>query len=117
VFVGSQNITLNQATDANGATISISGGAGAAGNTGFISAGAATASLGTVVLSNSNGVSFGVNGQTVTASHNGITQQSTQPVAASAANGSFAFSTLSFSNLNGISFGTSAGSAITAGIQ
>ncbi len=114
VFVGSQNITLNQATDANGATISISGGAGAAGNTGFISAGAATASLGTVVFSNSNGVSFGVNGQTVTASHNGLTQQSTQPVAASAANGSFAFSTLSFSNLNGISFGTSAGSAITA---
>lgn len=73
VFVGSQNITLNQATDANGATISISGGAGAAGNTGFISAGGATASLGTVVFSNSNGVSFGVNGQTVTASHNGLT--------------------------------------------
>ncbi len=112
VFVGSQNITLNQATDANGATISISGGAGAAGNTGFISAGAATASLGTVVWSNSNGVSFGVNGQTVTASHNGLTSQSNQ--AASAANGSFAFQTISFSNLNGISFGTSAGSAITA---
>lgn len=114
VFVGSQNITLNQATDANGATISISGGAGAAGNTGFISAGGATASLGTVVYSNSNGVSFGVNGQTVTASHNGITQQSTQPVAVSGANGSYAFSTLSFSNANGISFGTSAGSAVTA---
>lgn len=114
VLVGSQNITLNQATDANGLTVSFSGGAGAAGNTGFISAGAATASLGTVVFSNSNGVSFGVNGQTVTASHNGITQQSTQPVAVSGQNGSFAFSTLSFSNANGVSFGTSAGSAITA---
>jgi hypothetical protein len=114
VFVGSQNITLNQATDANGATISISGGAGAAGNTGFISAGGATASLGTVIFSNSNGVSFGVNGQTVTASHNGLTQQSTQPVAVSGQNGSYAFSTLSLSNANGISFGTSAGSAITA---
>lgn len=113
VLVGSQNITLNQATDANGLTVSFSGGAGAAGNTGFISAGAATASLGTVVFSNSNGVSFGVNGQTVTASHNGITQQSTQPVAVSGQNGSFAFSTLSFSNANGMSFGTSAGSAIT----
>jgi len=73
VLVGSQNITLNQATDANGLTVSFSGGAGAAGNTGFISAGAATASLGTVVFSNSNGVSFGANGQTVTASHNGLT--------------------------------------------
>jgi hypothetical protein len=73
VLVGSQNITLNQATDANGLTVSFSGGAGAAGNTGFISAGTQTASLGTVVLSNSNGVSFGVNGQTVTASHNGLT--------------------------------------------
>jgi len=114
VLVGSQNITLSQTTDANGLTVSFSGGAGAAGNTGFISAGAATASLGTVVFSNSNGVSFGVNGQTVTASHNGLTQQSTQPVAVSAANGSYAFSTLSFSNANGISFGTSAGSALTA---
>lgn len=73
VLVGSQNITLNQATDANGLTVSFSGGAGAAGNTGFISAGGDTASLGTVVFSNSNGMSFGVNGQTVTASHNGLT--------------------------------------------
>lgn len=43
-----------------------------------------------------------------------VAAQSVQPVAASAANGSYAFSTLSFSNANGISFGTSAGSAITA---
>jgi hypothetical protein len=78
VLVGSNNITLSQATDANGGTISVFGGAGAAGNTGYISAGANTASLGTVVYSNSNGVSFGVNGQTVTASHNGITSQSSQ---------------------------------------
>ncbi len=69
VLVGSQNITLNQATDANGLTVSFSGGAGAAGNTGFISANA-TASLGTVVFSNSNGVTFGVNGQTLTGSIN-----------------------------------------------
>lgn len=68
VFVGNPNITLSQATDANGATITFSGGAGAAGNTGFISAGGATASLGTVVFSNSNNISFGVNGQTVTGS-------------------------------------------------
>lgn len=42
-----------------------------------------------------------------------VNSQSVQPVAASAANGSYAFSTLSFSNANGMSFGTSAGSAIT----
>ena len=105
------------------------------------------------VFSNSNGVSFGTNGSTVTATvqtnylttamasnrgsdfvqataafagtnasgtiaSNGVSvsvaAQSVQPVAASAANGSYAFSTLSFSNANGVSFGTSAGSAITA---
>ncbi len=73
VLVGSQNITLSQSTDANGLTVSFSGGAGAAGNTGFISANA-TASLGTVVFSNSNGVTFGVNGQTLTASVSLTTQ-------------------------------------------
>lgn len=58
-------------------------------------------------------------GTTASAS-NGLTlslsaaAQSTQPVAVSGANGSYAFSTLSLSNANGISFGTSAGSAITA---
>ena len=42
-----------------------------------------------------------------------VAAQSVQPVAVSAANGSYAFSTLSFSNANGMSFGTSAGSAVT----
>lgn len=73
---------------------------------------AGTQTSGTVQFSNSNGVSFGLNAGTLTASHNGLTSQSNQAV--SAANGSFAFQTLSFSNLNGVSFGTSAGSAITA---
>jgi hypothetical protein len=52
----------------------------------------------------------------MTASHNGITSQSVQPVAASASNGSFAFSTLGFSNANGVTFGTSAGSILTASV-
>jgi hypothetical protein len=43
------------------------------GNTGYLSAAGGTLSLGTAVFSNSNGVSFGVNGQTLTASHNGLT--------------------------------------------
>lgn len=111
VLVGSQNITLNQATDANGLTVSISGGAGAAGNTGFISAGGQTASLGTVVFSNSNGVSFGANGQTVTASHNGLTQQTVQTQNMVSVLGSTG--NISFANGNGVTFGANA-STITA---
>ncbi len=72
-------------------------------------------------FSNSNGVSFCLNAGVLTASHNGITSQSvqpqsTQPVIASASNGSFAFSTLGFSNANGVTFGTSAGSIVTASV-
>jgi hypothetical protein len=69
-------------------------------------------SAGQITFSASNGITFGGNASTITASHNGLTSQSNQNI--TAANGGFAFQTLSFSNLNGISFGTSAGSAITA---
>jgi|AGTN01.3.fsa_nt_gi hypothetical protein len=108
-FAGGANITLSGSSNGVSETISIVGGAGGSIN---LSAGTTSNNVTNFVLSNSNGVSFGLNGSTVTASHNGLTSQSNQ--AASAANGSFAFQTLSFSNLNGISFGTSAGSAITA---
>ena len=63
-------------------------------------------------FSNANGLSFGLSGTAVTASHNALTTQNAQQV--SAANGSYTFTNLSFSNANGVSFGTSAGSAITA---
>ena len=89
--------------------ISGSGGGGGGVN---LSAGANSISDALVVFSNANGISFALNGSTITASHNGLTSQSNQAV--SAANGSYAFQTLSFSNANGVSFGTSAGSAITA---
>lgn len=112
VFVGSNNITLSGSTNAGSMTLSFFGGAGAAGNTGSLSAGTTRGTLGEIVFSNSNGVSFGMNGQTMTAAHNALTSQSNQNV--TAGNGGFAFQTLSFSDLNGISFGTSAGSAITA---
>lgn len=79
-----------------------------------ISAGTASNYLSALTLSNSNGISFGLNGSTITASHNGLTSQSNQ--AASASNGSFAFQTLGFSNANAVTFGTSAGSIITASI-
>lgn len=82
----------------------------------FISAGAQSASAG-IEFANANGITFNMNAGTVTASHDGITQQSTQPVAASASNGSFVFSTLNFSDANGITFGTSAGGIITASVN
>lgn len=75
-----------------------------------ISAGAASGSRNSIVFSNSNGVSFGLNGSTITASHGGLTSQSNQ--ALSAANGSFAFQTAFFSNGSNVSFSSSAGSAI-----
>jgi hypothetical protein len=97
----------------SGGEFIISGSGGGAADGGVnLSAGANSLSSGLVVFSNSNGISFALNGSTITASHNGLTSQSAQ--ALSAANGSFAFQTASFSNANGISFGTSAGSAITA---
>lgn len=81
----------------------------------FVSAGTTKASASEVVFSNANNVSFGASGQTITASIPTATQ-STQPVAASASNGSFAFSTVGFSDANGVTFGTSAGSIITASV-
>ena len=67
-------------------------------------------------FSNSNGITFGtvsnISGNVITASHNGITQQSTQPVAISGSNGSFNFSTVTFGNLNGLSFYSSNGSIV-----
>lgn len=69
-----------------------------------------TAPAGSLFYGSSNGITFGTSvagaSTTVTASHNGITLQSTQPVAVSGANGSFAFSTLSLANSNGVSFST-----------
>lgn len=73
-----------------------------------LSAGTTRGSLGEIVLSNSNGLSFGINGQTITASHNGLTSQSNQ--AFSAQGGSSAFQTLVFTNSNGISFSNTNGS-------
>jgi hypothetical protein len=74
------------------------------------SAGAASSNLGSVVLSNSNGVSFGLNASTITASHNGLTSQSNQ--AFSASGGSSAFQTLEFANSNGLTFSNSNGSVV-----
>lgn len=61
---GGNNITLS----GNSNTIIIQGAAGGGGGGIALAAGGSTATSGTVVFSNSNGVSFGFNGNTVTAS-------------------------------------------------
>ena len=70
VFGAGANITLS---GVNATRFDIVGAAGGAGNTGSISAGTTRGTLGEVVFSNSNGISFGINGQTVTAAHNALT--------------------------------------------
>lgn len=62
--------------------------------------------------SNSNGITFGIVGSTLTAQHDGLTSQSNQ--AFSGSNGSSAFQTLSFGNLNGISHYVSNGSLVAS---
>lgn len=69
LLVGGANITLSGSSNAGSLTLTVIGGAGAAGNTGSISAGTTRGTLGEVVFSNSNGISFGIDGQTVTASY------------------------------------------------
>src|SRR3990167_5368162 len=63
-----------------------------------VSAGTTSNLLSALTFDNGNGITFGLNASTVTASHNGLTSQSNQ--AASASNGSFTFQTLGFSNAN-----------------
>jgi hypothetical protein len=104
---GGPNITVGMTNN----TLVISGGAGAVGNTGFISAGANTASLGTVVFSNSNNVTFGANGQTVTASASFAAET---PFGLSAGTQSVSTGTLVFSNSNNVTFGMSGSSRVTA---
>lgn len=74
-----------------------------------IVAGVGTASSGAVVFSNSNGLSFGLNGQTVTGSYS----QSTAPSAIQIAGSNITNGTAVFSNSNNVSFGI-AGSTVTA---
>lgn len=105
VFSGGPNATLSL----NGNTLVFSGGAGAAGNTGYISGGTTNASLGTVSFANGNGVSFGVDGQTLTAS----IASSLTNIRVSAGTTSNLLSALTFADGNGLSFGINA-STITA---
>jgi hypothetical protein len=108
-------------SNANGFSFLLSTGAGAATLSGSytvpaalaVSAAGASASAGTVVFSNSNNVSFGQAGSTVTAS---ATVASTQAsINLSAGTTSNLASQFVFSNANGVSFGLNA-STITASV-
>lgn len=93
----------------SGFWVAINGGGG--GNTGYLSAGTTNASLGQVVFSNLNGVTFGLNGQTMTASVN-TAGAGLSNINLSAGTASNNLSNFVFSNSNGISFGLN-GSTIT----
>jgi hypothetical protein len=69
-------------------------------------------SSGAISFANGNGITFGGNASTVTASHNGLTSQSNQ--AFSAPGGSSAFQTLVFANSQGVSFSNSNGSVVAS---
>ncbi len=80
-LAGGNNVTLSQSINASSATITISAAAQTAQTQSNIQAiydGANSISTGTIRFSNSNGIGFGINGQTITASHNGITTQTVQ---------------------------------------
>lgn len=105
LLAGGNNITLSQ----DGNSISFVGGAGGGGSLN-ISAGTTSNNLTAVTFANANGISFGLDASTVTASHNALTSQSNQ--ALSGSNGSFTFQTATFGNLNNFSFYTSNGSIV-----
>lgn len=117
-LAGGNNITLSQ----NGNAVSIIGGAGGGGGGIAVEDGANSISTGTARFSNSNGVSFGINGQTITASHNGITSQTNQTLGLFAAgnttqNSSTALDarSLTFRGLGAVSVGYSNGSVQISG--
>jgi len=110
VLAAGNNITLSQQTNANGGTITISAGAGGGGGgIGGIGAGTQTATSGTVIFSNSNNVTFGMQGQTITAS--AAPGQGIAGIAAS--NTTYTSGTVIISGGANITVGTDAGQKIT----
>lgn len=108
-FSNANNVTFGTSA---GGIITASVNTAAAGNSVNFSAGTTSNNLASIVFSDSNGVSFGLNGSTLTANHNGLTSQSNQ--AFSASGGSSAFQTLNFANSNGFTFSNNAGSVIAS---
>lgn len=115
-LAGGANITLSQ----NGNNVSIIGGAGGGGGSLNISAGTTSNNLTNVVFSNSNGISFGLNGSTITGTvRTDYLTTAMQSNAATISNINLSAGTTSnnlsafvMSNSNGMSFGLN-GSTIT----
>jgi hypothetical protein len=122
LFAGGNNITLSAVTNSNGQTITISGanaGGAQTGISGIAGSNASTATSGTVQFANSNGLTFGLSGNTITGSHNGLTAQSAQTgISGIAGSGASTVTngTVQFANSNNISFGLS-GSTITGSVH
>lgn len=112
IFAGGNNITLSQATGVNGATISVVGPNAQTGISGIAGSGASTVTNGTVQFQNSNGITFGLNGSTITASHNGLTAQTGIGGIAASGASTVTNGTVQFVNSNGLTFGLN-GSTIT----
>jgi hypothetical protein len=114
VIAGTNNVTISESTAAGGPnTLWLSAAGGGGGASVNFSAGTTSGNLDSVVFSNSNGVSFGLNGSTITASAaggGGLTN-----IRVSAGTTSNLLSDITFSNSNGVSFGLNA-STITASI-
>ena len=79
-----------------------------------IAAVGSTITGGTVSFSNSNGVTFGMNGSTITASVAAAGGAQTGISSVIVSNTTYTSGAISFSNANGLTFGSSAGQAITA---
>lgn len=120
-LAGGNNITLSQV----GQSVTISGANAGGAQTGLsgLSAGTTQATSGTVIFSNSNGVSFGLNGNTVTATvktdylttamqSNAVTLSN---INVSGGTTSQNLSNVVFSNSNGVSFGLN-GSTVTGSV-
>jgi len=106
------NLSGTTASNSAGLTLSLSAAAPGGGGGPAISAAGSSGSTGTIVFSNSNGVSFGMNGNTITAT---VQPGAAAGIAAVAAGTQQATSgTVTFVNSNGISFGMSGSSQITA---
>lgn len=100
-LAGGNNVTLSQ----NANSVTISAGSAAASPVNF-SAGTTSNNLGSVVFSNSNNATFGLNGSTVTVS---------SPVSFSAGTTNNNLTNIVFSNSNGVNFGLN-GSTVTASV-
>jgi mucin-19 len=106
------NLSGTTASNSAGLTLSLSAAAGGGGGALSLSAGTTSSALNSLVFSNSNGVSFGLNGSTITASAAG---GGGGAVTFSAGTTSGALNSLVFSNSNNLVFGLD-GSTITASL-